>query len=159
MSVQGVRLLLADKNVHSDISKYLIRCGHQLVRLEDTRLPNNADDPEVAAFAKRRGRIVLTADEAFTKILPSDLRKPGISLTGTTLTVDTPTIRSTFQVKCIGGERYITGTGTESHNGVVVYQNKYLISYHPHQVATLIDTYLCRNSKNYIESRVNDVCP
>ena len=70
--------LLADIHISPRTVRFLNRLGHEAVRVDDL-LPATAPDPEIIAAALSEGRVVLTQDLGFSRIVvQSELSAPSI---------------------------------------------------------------------------------
>lgn len=74
--------LLADENIPKSVVNWLREQGHDIVRAQDMGL-SGADDHDVAVWAKEEGRMILTLDNDFTRLVRQVQTPVGIMLVST----------------------------------------------------------------------------
>lgn len=157
------RRLSLDKNVGTTARDRLRSYGHDTLRIEDSTLRDDAEDPEVAMFARGCDRIVVTCDASFEQVRPSDLSPPRISR-------PTPRrVESSLRDASGGLDIYphptkprvafMSGTAPDGHNGIVKFHTR---DYSRRAVRLAVDnveTYLRMNDEGYLKNRFNTTTP
>lgn len=157
------RRLFLDKNVGTTARDRLQSYGHDTLRIEDSTLRDDAEDPEVAMFARNCDRIVVTCDASFEQVRPSDLSPPRMSKS-------TPHHVESSLSDVSGGldvyphpakqsVAFMKGNTTEGHNGIVKFHTR---DYSRRSVELAVDnveTYLRMNDEEYLKSRFNTTTP
>lgn len=162
-SRRPARRLFLDKNVGTTARDRLSSYGHSTLRIEDSALRDDAEDPEVAMFARDCDRIVVTCDASFEQVRPSDLTPQRLSrptpnrvrssLSGVSGKLDVyphPNKRSVA---------FMQGKTVDGHNGIVKFHTR---NYSPRSVELAVDnveTYLRMNDEEYLKSRFNTATP
>ena len=157
------RRLFLDKNVGSVAENRLQKYGHNVLRIEDSSLRDDAEDPEVAIFAREQDRIIITCDRAFEQVKPSDIApsritKPAPNRVETSISTVSSGL-DLFPHPTKLSVAFMKGNSNEGHNGTIKYHTQ---NYHPFATIAAVDnieTYLRMNSESYLKSRSNTVTP
>lgn len=157
------RRLFLDKNVGTTARDQLEGYGHDTLRIEDSTLRDDAEDPEVAMFARDRDRIVVTCDGSFEQVRPSDLQPRRLNR-------PTPS-RVESSLEDVSGEldiyphpnkpgvAFMRGNTAAGHNGIVKFHTRNYSRRSVRLAVANVETYLRMNDEAYLKRRFNTATP